>query len=212
MLLFFSQYISFSTFCHYISHCNTTQIIIFNNYQLYINVFNTMKFKIHMWNSLVDFFIESNYKDLSCPLKNSALLTLSLTAILTLAVLSVTWDPQITLLGLQVPLLLPLYCWEWVKLILTAIETKHWIFALDYLYPLTIEKMDPVGPLRNMRLPLRIATVVGAFGGFLYAYQTSSRKFLICISGCRVSTDLVVQFVSGVGLRIPPRLLKIKLN
>lgn len=36
--------------------------------------------------------------------------------------------------------------------------------------------MDPVGPARNLRLPLRIATVVGAFGGFLYAYQNSSRK------------------------------------
>lgn len=36
--------------------------------------------------------------------------------------------------------------------------------------------MDPVGPLRNMRLPLRLATVFGAFGGFLYAYQNSSRK------------------------------------
>ncbi|KAG1109622.1 hypothetical protein G6F42_015598 [Rhizopus arrhizus] len=42
---------------------------------------------------------------------------------------------------------------------------------------LGMEKMDPVGPLRNMRLPLRIATVVGAFGGFLYAYQTSSLRF-----------------------------------
>lgn len=36
--------------------------------------------------------------------------------------------------------------------------------------------MDPVGPLRNMRIPLRLATVFGAFGGFLYAYQNSSRK------------------------------------
>lgn len=42
---------------------------------------------------------------------------------------------------------------------------------------LGMEKMDPVGPLRNLRLPLRIATVVGAFGGFLYAYQTSSLRF-----------------------------------
>ncbi|KAF1801795.1 NADH-ubiquinone oxidoreductase subunit [Mucor lusitanicus] len=42
---------------------------------------------------------------------------------------------------------------------------------------LGMEKMDPAGPLRNLRLPLRIATVVGAFGGFLYAYQTSSLRF-----------------------------------
>ncbi|CAO3656560.1 unnamed protein product [Mucor fragilis] len=42
---------------------------------------------------------------------------------------------------------------------------------------LGMEKMDPVGPLRNMRIPLRIATLVGAFGGFLYAYQTSSLRF-----------------------------------
>jgi hypothetical protein len=39
-----------------------------------------------------------------------------------------------------------------------------------------IEKIDPVGPLRNLRLPVRIATVFGAFGGFLYAYQNSSCK------------------------------------
>lgn len=37
--------------------------------------------------------------------------------------------------------------------------------------------MDPVGPMRNLRIPLRIATVVGAVGGFLYAYQNSSCKF-----------------------------------
>ncbi|KAI8885993.1 hypothetical protein K501DRAFT_284013 [Backusella circina FSU 941] len=40
-----------------------------------------------------------------------------------------------------------------------------------------MEKMDPVGPLRNMRLPVRIATVFGAVGGFLYAYQNSSFRF-----------------------------------
>jgi hypothetical protein len=45
-----------------------------------------------------------------------------------------------------------------------------------------IEKMDPVGPMRNLRLPLRIATVVGAFGGFLYAYQNSSCK---CVFSCQ---------------------------
>ncbi|KAI8371910.1 NADH-ubiquinone oxidoreductase complex I, 21 kDa subunit-domain-containing protein [Blakeslea trispora] len=40
-----------------------------------------------------------------------------------------------------------------------------------------MEKMDPVGPARNLRLPLRLATVVGAVGGFLYAYQNSSLRF-----------------------------------
>lgn len=40
---------------------------------------------------------------------------------------------------------------------------------------LGLEKMEPTG-LRNLRLPLRLATVVGAFGGFLYAYQNSSCK------------------------------------
>jgi hypothetical protein len=35
--------------------------------------------------------------------------------------------------------------------------------------------MEPTG-LRNLRLPLRLATFVGAFGGFLYAYQNSSCK------------------------------------
>ncbi|KAI8983013.1 NADH-ubiquinone oxidoreductase complex I, 21 kDa subunit-domain-containing protein [Pilobolus umbonatus] len=42
---------------------------------------------------------------------------------------------------------------------------------------LGMEKMDPVGPLRNLRLPLRFATLFGAFGGFLYAYQNSSLRF-----------------------------------
>jgi hypothetical protein len=39
-----------------------------------------------------------------------------------------------------------------------------------------IEKANPAGPARNLRLPLRLATIVGAFGGFLYAYQNSSCK------------------------------------
>lgn len=48
--------------------------------------------------------------------------------------------------------------------------------------------MDPVGPLRNLRLPLRIATVFGAFGGFLYAYQNSSRKCsAVYLSGKKIS-------------------------
>ncbi|KAI9027310.1 NADH-ubiquinone oxidoreductase complex I, 21 kDa subunit-domain-containing protein [Phycomyces nitens] len=42
---------------------------------------------------------------------------------------------------------------------------------------LGMEKMNPVGPARNLRLPLRVATVFGAFGGFLYAYQNSSLRF-----------------------------------
>jgi hypothetical protein len=46
-----------------------------------------------------------------------------------------------------------------------------------FLKTIYIEKMDPVGPMRNLRIPLRIATVVGAVGGFLYAYQNSSCKF-----------------------------------
>ncbi|KAG0175485.1 hypothetical protein DFQ28_000093 [Apophysomyces sp. BC1034] len=42
---------------------------------------------------------------------------------------------------------------------------------------LAFEKMNPVGPARNLAVPLRIATLVGAFGGFLYAYQNSSLRF-----------------------------------
>ncbi|KAF7726490.1 hypothetical protein EC973_008725 [Apophysomyces ossiformis] len=42
---------------------------------------------------------------------------------------------------------------------------------------LGFEKMNPVGPARNGALPLRIATLIGAFGGFLYAYQNSSLRF-----------------------------------
>ncbi|KAI8970086.1 NADH-ubiquinone oxidoreductase complex I, 21 kDa subunit-domain-containing protein [Mycotypha africana] len=40
-----------------------------------------------------------------------------------------------------------------------------------------MEKMDPAGPIRNLRVPLKIATVIGAFGGFLLAYQNSSLRF-----------------------------------
>ncbi|KAI9302397.1 NADH-ubiquinone oxidoreductase complex I, 21 kDa subunit-domain-containing protein [Cunninghamella echinulata] len=40
---------------------------------------------------------------------------------------------------------------------------------------LAMEKMNPVG--RNLRSPLRLATLVGAFGGFLLAYQNSSLRF-----------------------------------
>ncbi|KAI8083149.1 NADH-ubiquinone oxidoreductase complex I, 21 kDa subunit-domain-containing protein [Halteromyces radiatus] len=42
---------------------------------------------------------------------------------------------------------------------------------------LAMEKVNPAGPARNLRLPLRLATIVGAFGGFLYAYQNSSLRF-----------------------------------
>lgn len=55
-------------------------------------------------------------------------------------------------------------------------------YARNLMDNFIIEKMDPVGPMRNLRIPLRIATVVGAFGGFLYAYQTSSRKSLKKVS------------------------------
>lgn len=39
-----------------------------------------------------------------------------------------------------------------------------------------IERVNPVGVGRSLRIPLRIATLFGAFGGFLYAYQNSSCK------------------------------------
>ncbi|KAI8047209.1 NADH-ubiquinone oxidoreductase complex I, 21 kDa subunit-domain-containing protein [Gilbertella persicaria] len=42
---------------------------------------------------------------------------------------------------------------------------------------LGMERMDPVGSARNLRIPLRLATLVGAVGGFLYAYQNSSLRF-----------------------------------
>lgn len=45
------------------------------------------------------------------------------------------------------------------------------------------EKMNPVGPARNLRVPLRLSALVGAVGGFLYAYQNSSRKFNEATSG-----------------------------
>lgn len=41
---------------------------------------------------------------------------------------------------------------------------------------LGMEKMNPVGSARSLRMPLRLATVFGAVGGFLYAYQCSSCK------------------------------------
>lgn len=114
------------------SHCNIIWMHI-------INTSSNIYYTLHSWIWHLDqscwFFIESSYKDLSCPLKNSTLLTLSLTAILTLAVLSATWDPQITLLGLQVPLLLLLCCWEWVKLTFDSRRDRigrH--SALDYWY------------------------------------------------------------------------------
>ncbi|KAI8068241.1 NADH-ubiquinone oxidoreductase complex I, 21 kDa subunit-domain-containing protein [Gongronella butleri] len=40
---------------------------------------------------------------------------------------------------------------------------------------LAMEKANPVG--RNLRSPLRLATFVGAVGGFLLAYQNSSLRF-----------------------------------
>ncbi|KAI8371689.1 NADH-ubiquinone oxidoreductase complex I, 21 kDa subunit-domain-containing protein [Radiomyces spectabilis] len=42
---------------------------------------------------------------------------------------------------------------------------------------LGMEKMNPVAGGRHLRIPLRIATAVTAFGGFLYAYQRSSFRF-----------------------------------
>lgn len=39
-----------------------------------------------------------------------------------------------------------------------------------------LERVNPVGVGRSLRIPLRIATLFGAFGGFLYAYQNSSCK------------------------------------
>ncbi|CDS08338.1 hypothetical protein LRAMOSA02286 [Lichtheimia ramosa] len=39
------------------------------------------------------------------------------------------------------------------------------------------ERVNPVGVGRSLRIPLRIATLFGAFGGFLYAYQNSSLRF-----------------------------------
>ncbi|CAO3691268.1 hypothetical protein G6F70_004074 [Rhizopus microsporus] len=42
---------------------------------------------------------------------------------------------------------------------------------------LGMEKMNPVGSARSLRMPLRLATVFGAVGGFLYAYQCSSFRF-----------------------------------
>jgi hypothetical protein len=39
-----------------------------------------------------------------------------------------------------------------------------------------MEKMHPVGSRNTLRFPLRVATIIGAFGGFLYAYQSSSSK------------------------------------
>ncbi|KAI7872805.1 NADH-ubiquinone oxidoreductase complex I, 21 kDa subunit-domain-containing protein [Spinellus fusiger] len=41
-----------------------------------------------------------------------------------------------------------------------------------------MERVEPVvGNLRQLRLPIRIATFFGAVGGFLYAYQNSSMRF-----------------------------------
>ncbi|KAI7906178.1 NADH-ubiquinone oxidoreductase complex I, 21 kDa subunit-domain-containing protein [Cokeromyces recurvatus] len=42
---------------------------------------------------------------------------------------------------------------------------------------LGMEKMDPSGYARKMRLPLKITTLIGAVGGFLFAYQNSSFRF-----------------------------------
>ncbi|CAM0141364.1 hypothetical protein VKS41_003929 [Umbelopsis sp. WA50703] len=42
---------------------------------------------------------------------------------------------------------------------------------------LGFEKMNPSGPAKAMKGPLRIAGLLGAFGGFLYAYQRSSLRF-----------------------------------
>ncbi|KAG0749545.1 hypothetical protein G6F57_002075 [Rhizopus arrhizus] len=42
---------------------------------------------------------------------------------------------------------------------------------------LGMEKMHPVGSRNALRFPLRVATIIGAFGGFLYAYQSSSMRF-----------------------------------
>ncbi|KAI9482722.1 MAG: NADH-ubiquinone oxidoreductase complex I, 21 kDa subunit-domain-containing protein [Benjaminiella poitrasii] len=51
------------------------------------------------------------------------------------------------------------------------------VTAAGPLLFLGMEKMSPTGPIRNMRLPLRLATFFGAVGGFLYAYQNSSFRF-----------------------------------
>ncbi|KAI9319842.1 NADH-ubiquinone oxidoreductase complex I, 21 kDa subunit-domain-containing protein [Dichotomocladium elegans] len=40
-----------------------------------------------------------------------------------------------------------------------------------------LERFNPVGVNRNIRVPLRIGTLIGAFGGFLLAYQNSSLRF-----------------------------------
>ncbi|ORX46508.1 hypothetical protein DM01DRAFT_1339510 [Hesseltinella vesiculosa] len=42
---------------------------------------------------------------------------------------------------------------------------------------LAFEKANPVNGGRHLRGPLRLATFVGAVGGFLYAYQNSSLRF-----------------------------------
>jgi hypothetical protein len=48
----------------------------------------------------------------------------------------------------------------------------------ESLTPLSLlEKLNPSGPAKAMRGPLKLAGFIGAFGGFLFAYQKSSRKF-----------------------------------
>ncbi|CAO3665256.1 unnamed protein product [Umbelopsis vinacea] len=42
---------------------------------------------------------------------------------------------------------------------------------------LGFEKLNPSGPAKAMRGPLKLAGFIGAFGGFLFAYQKSSLRF-----------------------------------
>lgn len=53
------------------------------------------------------------------------------------------------------------------------------LFAEEKRANFSLEKLNPVGGSgRNVRAQLGIMTVLGAFGGFLYAYQQSSCKLL----------------------------------